>query len=392
MSDKIKILTVFGTRPEAIKISPVLECIKKYNASHKKLVIKSIICVTAQHRDMLDQVLELFDIMPDYDLNLMTPNQNLAVLTQKCLDGLYSVIQKAKPDWMLIQGDTTTVMAGALAAYYSNVKIGHIEAGLRTYDKYNPFPEEINRRIASCVADLHFAPTKDAQKNLLNEGIPSHKIYITGNTGIDALLTMRKKAKEIRWDAIADLKQYKNILNDDKKKIVLVTGHRRESFGVGFMNICKALKDLARKNEDITIVYPVHLNPNVNKPVMKVLGNIGNIILTKPLEYLPFVKLLDRSYFILTDSGGIQEEAPTLGKPVLVMRDATERPEAIRSGVAKLVGTKPQNIYIESLKLIRNKAFYEKMAKAVNPYGDGKAAARIINKIIEMKQASYNDQ
>ncbi|RMF92205.1 MAG: UDP-N-acetylglucosamine 2-epimerase (non-hydrolyzing) [Candidatus Schekmanbacteria bacterium] len=361
-----KILFLFGTRPEAIKLAPVIlklrEC-KKY---------KVRVCVTAQHREMLDQVISLFKIKPHYDLNLMRQNQSLEEITSRLISSIEPVLRKEKPDFVFVQGDTTTTFTAALAAFYQRIPVAHIEAGLRTNDIYQPFPEEINRRLTSSIASIHFAPTKESKQNLIREGISRKKIYVTGNTVIDALLyTIGKVEKKKRIPS-------KLKIIDFNKKVILVTGHRRENFGKGFENICTALKSLSN-NKDIEIVYPVHLNPNVQKPVKRILGNIDNIKLIEPLDYFPFVYLMSKSYFIITDSGGIQEEAPSIGKPVLVMRNKTERPEALKAGTVKLVGTDRRKIEDEANKLINNKKYYLKMARAHNPYGDGKASQRIVS-------------
>ncbi len=373
MENRIKVLIVFGTRPEAIKMAPV---IKQFELNKDKF--DTIVCVTAQHREMLDQVLNLFDIKPQYDLGLMTNNQSLHDLTSKVLLGITEVIEQEKPDLVLVQGDTTTTFVSALAAYYLKIPVAHIEAGLRTQNKYSPFPEEINRRITSHIADFHFAPTSEAKKNLLNEGIPESSIFVTGNTVIDALkwVVNKQKGESKKWNNYF-LSKY-NISFSTTIRTVLVTGHRRESFGQGFKNICIAIKQLAENDSNIQIIYPVHLNPNVQKPVYSILNNIRNVYLIQPLDYEPFVFLMNKSYLILTDSGGIQEEAPSLGKPVLVMRDTTERPEGIKAGTAKLVGTDSKTIVSETEKLLYDKVEYEKMARAINPYGDGNSARKIL--------------
>jgi len=375
---KIKILIVFGTRPEAIKMASV---IKQFELNRERF--ETIICVTAQHREMLDQVLNLFEINPQYDLDLMTNDQTLPDLTAKVLLGITKVMEKEKPNLVCVQGDTTTTFVTSLAAYYLKVPIAHIEAGLRTQNKYSPFPEEINRRLTSHLADFHFAPTEESKNNLLKEGISESSIFVTGNTVIDALKWVNKKHNQIsadkKWSDFF-LSQY-NVSFSSSTKTILVTGHRRESFGKGFKNICMALKKIAENNVDAQIVYPVHLNPNVQKPVYSILGNKENIYLIPPLDYEPFVFLMNKSYLILTDSGGIQEEAPSLGKPVLVMRNTTERPEGIKAGTAKLVGTNNEVIVKEAEKLLYDDVEYEKMAKAISPYGDGNSANLIINKI-----------
>jgi UDP-N-acetylglucosamine 2-epimerase (non-hydrolysing) len=373
-----KILIIFGTRPEAIKLAPV---ILKLKAMSKQL--RTVVCVTAQHREMLDQVLGLFDINPDYDLNIMRKNQSLFNITSTGLQKLKVVLQKEKPDMILVQGDTTTTFIASLAAYYLKIKIGHVEAGLRTNDKFNPFPEEINRRLADCLADLYFVHTEKAKQNLLKEGVDKKKIFITGNTVIDALLmTIEKhKDKRIQRELMHRfLSEYRISFNS--QKVILVTGHRRESFGKEFENICYGLKKIANSNNDVQIIYPVHLNPNVQKPARKILNNVKNIHLIEPLDYFSFVWLMNQSYLILTDSGGIQEESPSLGKPVLIMRRTTERPEGIEAGTAKLIGTDRKRIFYETMKLLENEKLYQKMAKTTNPYGDGKASERIYDVLI----------
>jgi UDP-N-acetylglucosamine 2-epimerase (non-hydrolysing) len=359
--------------------------IKKLRANRSK--VQTVTCVTAQHRQMLDQVLALFGIVPDYDLNIMKTNQSLFDVTMDGLRKLEDVLKKEKPDIILVQGDTTTTFIASLAAFYLKIKIGHIEAGLRTNNKYNPYPEEINRRLTDHLADLYFVHTERAKRNLLNEGTQEGKIFVTGNTVLDALLMIVKKqeSKRIRKEMEQQfLKQYGISLNS--KKLILVTGHRRESFGKDSENICYGLKMIAENNHDVQIIYPVHLNPNVQKPVKELLSDVRNVCLTEPLDYFSFVWLMNRTYLILTDSGGIQEEAPSLGKPVLVMRKTTERPEGIEAGTAKLVGTDSNRIFSETSKLIRNEELYQSMAKAVNPYGDGKASERIARIICEWKE------
>ena len=361
----MKLLFILGTRPDAIKLAPVIKQAKKNKG------IKSFVCLTAQHREMLDQVIRFFEIKPNFDLNLMTPNQNLAAFTSEATKKLNNVIKKVKPDWVIIQGDTTTTFVGALCAFYHKVKIAHVEAGLRTFNKYSPYPEEINRTLTTNLADLHFAPTKRAEKSLIKEGVSRKRIKVTGNTGIDALLVALKKTK--KYGTKASLQKI-----DFSKKIILVTGHRRESFGEPFKKICSALKKLAKSFPEFEIVYPVHLNPNVKKLVFKMLKSIPNIHLIKPLDYPSFVWLMKKSYIILTDSGGIQEEAPSIKKPVLVMREVTERPEGIKAGIAKIVGTNDKNIVKSVRKLIKDKKLYKKMTTTKNPYGDGKASQRIL--------------
>jgi UDP-N-acetylglucosamine 2-epimerase (non-hydrolysing) len=329
--------------------------------------------VSAQHREMLDQVLHFFEIQPHFDLNIMQPNQNLFDITMQALNGIKEVMSHYKPDWLIVQGDTTTTFVGALAAFYEKVNVAHIEAGLRSFNKQAPFPEEMNRVLTTHLSDIHFAPTIRAKENLLREGVLEDKIFVVGNTSIDALFLCLKKISEKKTDSFDSL----NSINFDKK-IILVTGHRRESFGKPFENICYALKMIA-ENDDIEIVYPVHLNPNVRKPVLNILGDTPNIHLIDPLDYPSFVWLMNKSYIILTDSGGVQEEAPSLGRPVLVMRDITERTEGIDAGTAKIVGTDKDKIMREALNLLSDKTVYDKMAKAVNPYGDGNASKRIID-------------
>ena len=361
----MKILFIFGTRPEAIKMAPLIKEFQKENDFDTK------VCITAQHREMLDQVLEFFYIFPDYDLNIMKPNQSLFDITADTLKGLERILDEFLPDLIFVQGDTTTAFIGALAGFYKKTKIAHIEAGLRSHNKYSPFPEEMNRVLAGDLADYHFVPTQRAKENLFNENIKEN-VYVVGNTVIDALflgLDIIKKQGEEQYY------KYFNFI-DFSKKIILVTGHRRESFGKPFENICYALKEIAER-EDVEIVYPVHLNPNVREPVNRILKGIKNIHLMEPLSYPYLIWLMNKSYLILTDSGGIQEEAPSLGKPVLVMREVTERIEGIEAGTAKLVGTNKEKIVKEAIKLLNNKEEYEKMAKSVNPYGDGKASRRI---------------
>jgi len=368
----LTVLSMFGTRPEAIKMAPVITEL----ARHSDLV-RSVTCVTAQHRQMLDQVLQTFQICPDYDLDLMQERQPLAQLTACILQAFEPILIKVEPDWMLIQGDTTTVMATSLVAFYHNIRVGHIEAGLRTNNKRAPFPEEINRRITSVIADLHFAPTEHARQALLAEGIADSAIRVTGNTVIDALFWVRNLAREHPPVLPSGLLE-----STAGKRLILVTGHRRESFGEGLDQICLALRELVQSNDDICIVYPVHLNPNVREPVFRILQGVQRVHLIDPLPYASFVYLMDRAYLILTDSGGIQEEAPSLGKPVLVMRDTTERPEGIEVGNVCLVGTHRSRIVEQTLDLLANEERYRKMAMARNPYGDGKAASRIVESLL----------
>ncbi|MFS1161230.1 non-hydrolyzing UDP-N-acetylglucosamine 2-epimerase [Aeromonas salmonicida] len=360
---KKKVLSVFGTRPEAIKMAPLVH--KLTNDER----FESRVCVTAQHREMLDQVLELFDITPDYDLNIMCPGQTLNDITAKILTKLKPVLQEFKPDVVLVHGDTATTFAASLAAYYEQIKVGHVEAGLRTGNIYSPWPEEANRKLTGSLASYHFAPTATSRQNLLNEGYDESHIYVTGNTVIDALLMVKKKIESNK--VLSDSLSQKFPFLDARRRMILVTGHRRESFGGGFERICNALSSIAKKYPDVQIVYPVHLNPNVQEPVNRILSGLGNIYLIKPLEYVPFVYLMDRSYLILTDSGGIQEEAPSLGKPVLVMRDTTERPEAVEAGTVKLVGTTVEKICSSITALLEDEHVLETMTKAYNPYGQG---------------------
>lgn len=364
----IKNLIVFGTRPEAIKMAPLVAEFKKNTGFETK------VCITAQHREMLDQVLDFFDIEADYDLNLMKPNQNLYTLTADIITELKPVLDDFKPDYVYVHGDTTTTMAASIASFYSGAKVCHVEAGLRTHDKYAPFPEEINRQVTGRIADYHFAPTEKSKQNLLAENIPSSTILITGNTVIDALLESKNRVSTLDNDEIESLKK----IVDNDKKLILVTGHRRENHGQGFINICSALKEIALSREDIQIIYPVHLNPNVQKPVYEILGNVSNIQLISPLSYPAFVWLMNKSYLIITDSGGVQEEAPSLGKPVLVMRDTTERPEAVDAGTVILVGTDAQKIIKETLSLFSDTDKYKRMSELNNPYGDGNACKRIV--------------
>ncbi len=368
----IKVLSVFGTRPEAIKMAPLIKELEKYPE-----LFENRVCVTAQHREMLDQVLNLFAITPDHDLDIMKPGQDLFGITSTVLQGLKGVLEKEKPDIVLVHGDTTTTMAATIASFYSRTKVGHVEAGLRTHNKNAPFPEEVNRRVTGAIADLHFAPTTAARENLLREGIADTAITVTGNTVVDALLCIT----EMIQSDVPLQQQLNNDFSflDQSKKLILVTGHRRENFGKGFEEICHALAEIAQKNPDVEILYPVHLNPNVQEPVKRILGDgrLSNIHLTEPVDYLPFVYLMNRSHLIITDSGGVQEEAPSLGKPVLVMRETTERPEALKAGTVKLVGTDRKKIVAEATLLLKDKAAYDRMSKAHNPYGDGRASERI---------------
>jgi len=366
----MKILSIFGTRPEAIKMAPLALALNDDSRFEAK------VCVTGQHREMLDQVLALFDIKPDFDLNIMKPGQDLTDITAAILQGMKCIFQQFKPDMVLVHGDTATTFATTLAAYYQQIPVGHVEAGLRTGNLYSPWPEEANRKLTGALARLHFAPTQNSGDNLRNEGVPEDNIFITGNTVIDALLNIvdRLASDEALYQTASEPTQFL----DPARKLILVTGHRRESFGDGFERICQALKIIAEQNPDIDIVYPVHLNPNVQEPVNRLLSEIKNIYLIKPLDYLPFVHIMSRAYIILTDSGGIQEEAPSLGKPVLVMRDTTERPEAVSAGTVRLVGTDSTIIINEINRLLMDEDAYKEMSIAHNPYGDGKACARII--------------
>ncbi len=374
----MKVMIIFGTRPEAIKLAPI---IKRFEECPD---VECKICVTAQHREMLDQVLKLFKIKPHYDLDIMAEDQSIFEVTIRGLKMLEEVLRKEKPDIVLVQGDTTTTFAGSLAAYYLKIRVGHVEAGLRTGDKFSPFPEEINRKLTDVISDLYFAATERAKKNLLREGVEEERIFVTGNTVIDALLWIKKKQSS--RDSQEKLQRYfseKCGVARDDRRLILVTGHRRESFGREFENICLGLKMITERNDDVEIVYPVHVNPSVQRPVKGILVKVERIHLVEPLDYAPFVWLMDKSYLILTDSGGIQEEASFLGKPILVMRKKTERPEAIESGVAKLVGTSSESIFREAQNLLNNRDEYQRMARKVNIYGDGKAANRIVDISIE---------
>lgn len=376
-------MLVFGTRPEAIKMAPLVKEFQKNRSD-----FKTIVCVTGQHREMLDQVLDIFDIKPDYDLNIMKQGQDLYDVTARVLIGMRDVLKQATPDVVLVHGDTTTSTAAALAAFYQQIPVGHVEAGLRTHNIYSPWPEEMNRQITGRIATWHFTPTSLSRQNLLAEGVQEDKITVTGNTVIDALhlvVERIKSDKTLQQELAAILKDsgYDTSRLADGKKLVLITGHRRENFGSGFVNMCTAIKDLTSKYPDVDFVYPMHLNPNVRKPIQEVFGeelhNLGNMFFIEPLEYLSFVFLMEKTTIVLTDSGGIQEEAPGLGKPVLVMRDTTERPEALEAGTVKLVGTDYDKIVSEVSMLLDNREAYSDMSKAVNPYGDGHACPRIVN-------------
>ena len=366
----LKVMTVFGTRPEAIKMAPVVLELTKYPD-----LIQPIVAVTAQHREMLDQVLHLFDIKPDYDLDIMAQGQTLFDITCKAMQGLNRVLSESKPDIVLVHGDTTTTFAGALAAFYHQTEIGHVEAGLRTHNKYSPYPEEMNRKLTGSLTDMHFAPTATASNNLRQENIKEEAIFVTGNTVIDELLATVNEKFEFSNEVLRKI-DYKN------RKVVLVTTHRRENLGEPMRHVYQALRDLVNEFEDIEIVFPVHKNPKVREVVESELGGLARVNLIDPLDYEPFANLLARSYLVLTDSGGIQEEAPALGKPVLVLRDTTERPEAIDAGTVKLIGTDKMKIYNEAKLLLSNKKEYERMANACNPYGDGQAARRIVEAIL----------
>lgn len=365
-----RVLVCFGTRPEAIKMAVLVKKLQKENFDVK-------VCVTAQHREMLDQVLVFFDITPDYDLNIMSPNQTLNIISSKMFEGMDKIYNDFNPDLVLVHGDTTTSTICAMSAFHRQIKVGHVEAGLRTYNKLSPFPEEMNRQLTGQIADYHFAPTENSKKNLVKEGISQENILVTGNTVIDALLESKGIVNQIENKEIIELSNKVDIT----KKIILVTGHRRENHGEGFINICEALNEIAKNNPEVQIVYPVHLNPNVKKPVNEILGNTANILLIDPLSYPSFVWLMDKCYLILTDSGGVQEEAPSLGKPVLVMRNNTERPEAVEAGTVILVGTNKNKIVTETEKLIQNKTYYKSMSNLHNPYGDGKACEKIVEYI-----------
>lgn len=372
-----KIITIFGTRPEAIKMAPLVKALEKREG------IESKICVTAQHREMLDQVLELFDIKPDFDLNIMKNRQSLTGITNRVLEGLESIFQEEKPDMILVHGDTTTTFSAALAAYYQQIKVGHVEAGLRTFDKYFPFPEEMNRKLTAAISDLNFSPTKGAKNNLLREGVEPSSIYITGNTVIDAML------HTVEDDYIFENDEL-NKIDFKNKKVIMITAHRRENWGQGIENICTALNKIVDENEDVELVYLVHLNPVVKDVVNKRLGNKERVHLLNPLDTKETHNLMNKCFMVMTDSGGLQEEAPHLGKPVLVLRDVTERPEAVEYGTVKLVGTDIEKIVYEANTLINNKDDYEKMSKAINPYGDGKASERICDAI--MKYLSLSEK
>ncbi len=368
----LRILTVFGTRPETIKMAPLARRLLNHPDE-----FSCSVCVTAQHREMIDPLLNLFDFRPDYDLNIMTHNQTLEQITTGVLSRLGKIIEVERADYLIVQGDTTTAMASSLAAFYKRIRIAHVEAGLRTWDKDHPYPEEINRKIIDSMSDLFFAHSEEAKQNLVSEGIDESKIEITGNTVIDALLDVAARSFDPAGSVLERIPW-------DGKRTILVTAHRRENFGKPLINICKAIRELASTYaSDLCFIYPVHLNPNVQRIVRPILGNVDNVLLTEPLDYLPFVQLMKRSYLILTDSGGIQEEAPSLGKPVLVLRETTERPEAVEAGSVAIVGTRRQDIVARTVELLENPEAYERMSKTVSPYGDGKASERIVNRLLQ---------
>jgi len=376
----VTVLSVIGTRPEAIKMAPVIRELGKHSAC-----IASYVCVTAQHRTMLDQVLRLFEIKPDYDLNIMQNEQSLSYVTARVLTDLNAVIQASKPDWMLVQGDTTTAMAASLAAFYNRVRIGHVEAGLRTWDKFAPYPEEMNRRIADGLSDLHFAPTEQAKDNLLREAISPASILVTGNTVVDALLEIADRPFSFEGSTLESVPW-------NNRSIILLTAHRRENFGQPLAEICAAVRHIAeRYASTIYIVYPVHLNPQVREPVRVLLDGLPNVLLTDPLDYLSLVHLMKRSFLVLTDSGGLQEEAPSLGKPVLVMRRVTERPEGVDGGAARVVDVQRESIIEGAVRLIEDAGEYQRMAQAGNPYGDGKASERIVARILAESQRGLRE-
>lgn len=362
------ILLCFGTRPEAIKVAPLVLELQRRSG------FRPVVCVTAQHREMLDQVLEIFEIVPDHDLDVMTPGQSLERLTARIIESMGSILDEVQPDCVIVQGDTTTTFVSALAAFYRRIPVAHVEAGLRTQERYSPFPEEINRRMTSALTQWHFPPTQRARDSLLEEAYDPATVHVVGNTVIDALMSVLPKARARARELLPELADL-----DPERRMILVTGHRRESFGPGFERICKGIRQLASAHPDVEIVYPVHLNPNVTTPVQNILGGIENVRLLRPQPYLAFVALMDRAHFVLTDSGGIQEEAPSLGKPVLVMRDTTERPEAVDAGVARLVGTDEQAIFENADLLLRDPATYQRMSQGSNPYGAGDSSQQIID-------------
>jgi len=371
MPEKLKILMVFGTRPEVIKVTPVIKEFKKFP---EEFVCK--VCITGQHREMVDPLLKLFDVKADYDLNLMKADQDLEHITMSVLHEIGKILDQEKFDYLFVQGDTTTAMAASLAAFYKRVKVAHIEAGLRTWNKFHPYPEEVNRKIIDSVSDLFFAHTDAARQNLLNEGVAPERIEVTGNTVIDALLDTAGKDFDLN-------RVLPEGFSLDGRKLILVTAHRRENMGDPILNICAAMKEIAlRFKDEVTFVYPVHLNPNIKVPVNKALQGVDNIVLTEPMDYLPFVHLMKHSYFVLTDSGGLQEEAPSLGKPVLVMRETTERPEGVAAGCVEVIGTEKSMVVQKVAELLQDEGKYTRMAKAINPYGDGKASQRIVQRFL----------
>lgn len=367
--DRVKIITVFGTRPEAIKMAPLVKELEGEKA------FETIVCVTAQHREMLDQVLDFFDIKPQYDLDIMKERQTLVDVTVRALEGLYEVFEKENPDMVLVHGDTSTTFVAALAAFYRKIKVGHVEAGLRSFDKYFPYPEEMNRKLTGALSDLHFAPTRTSKENLLREGVKEENIFVTGNTVIDALKTTVKRDYIFKNDIL-------NQIDYQKNRVLVVTAHRRENWGEPIRNICLAFKDIIEDFEDVIIVYPVHLNPAVRDTVFEVLGDMRRVILLDPLDTAEMHNLLNKSYFVLTDSGGLQEEVPSLGKPVLVLRDVTERPEAVKAGTVKVIGTERDSVYQNARALLTDEGLYRKMANSVNPYGDGRASERIVKALL----------
>lgn len=367
---KVKVLTVFGTRPEAIKVAPIIKEMEKRDE------IESITCITAQHREMLDQVLNLFEIEPDYDLNIFQPGQSLTDITVKALKGLEEVLKKEKPDLLIVQGDTSTVFSGALAAFYQQVKIGHVEAGLRSHNIYSPYPEEVNRRLTGIMTNFHFAPTEASKENLLKEDYKEEEIYVTGNTVIDALSYAVKENYEFDIDLL-------NQIDFEEKRVILLTSHRRENIGEPMENIFTAVNDISKKYEDVEVIFPIHLNPKVREIANNVFEGNEKIHLIEPMDYEPFVNLINKCHLVVTDSGGLQEEAPSLGKPVLVVRKETERPEGVEAGTCKLSGVEYKDIYSDLDKLLSDEKSYKEMANAINPYGDGKASERIVNTIIK---------
>ncbi|MBR5152740.1 MAG: UDP-N-acetylglucosamine 2-epimerase (non-hydrolyzing) [Clostridia bacterium] len=369
--NKIKVMTIFGTRPEAIKMAPLVKELEKYNDQ-----IESLVCVTAQHRQMLDQVLEIFDIQPDYDLNIMKERQTLIEILTRSLEGLDRVMKEAKPDIVLVHGDTSTTFVGSLAAFYNQIAVGHVEAGLRTYDKYSPYPEEINRRITGVIADMHFAPTQRNYDNLIKENTNPDTIYVTGNTVIDALKTTVREDYQFKDETLKSM-------HWDTKKVIVMTAHRRENLGEPLRNICYAVRELVEEFDDIEVVYPVHMNPAVREVAQEILGDLERVKLIEPVNADELHNAINRGYLVLTDSGGLQEEAPSLGKPVLVLRNETERPEAVDAGTVKIAGVKKEDIVSMAKELLCDKDAYNKMAKAVNPYGDGLASKRIVEAILE---------